>query len=104
MATFFGQRNPLNTKALEEKYANTPYHSLIVFGSTNPPFPNPQPPTPQVYYKNWEFEKGAWYAASVLVGGYTILPMNKDGKLSMTLKAGIGAAYVSSPQYKEYPH
>jgi len=101
LVMFLGQRNPLNTTALENKYSNSSYHSWITFFSTGTyPFPNPPPPVPEVYYKNWEFNKDAWYSASLLVGAYTGLPISKEGRLSMTLKAGIGAAYVSSPEYR----
>ena len=105
LVMFLGQRNPLNTKALENKYSNSSYNSLTsFFGAGTYPFPNPPPPMPEVYYKNWAFNKDAWYSASLLVGAYTGLPISKEEKLSMTLKAGIGAAYVSSPEYRGVTH
>ncbi|HYJ38508.1 MAG TPA: hypothetical protein VEV87_07810, partial [Chitinophagaceae bacterium] len=48
MATFLGQWNPLNTGALEDRYSNSPFYSLIFAPG---PSPNPNPP-PAVYYKN----------------------------------------------------
>ena len=101
--TFLGQRNPLDLTSLENKFSNTPYHSLNFYGGPSP-FPNPLPPPPPVYYKNWEFDKDAWYIASLMAGGYTTLPVNDKKTFSFTLKALIGVAYASSPQYKGISH
>jgi hypothetical protein len=93
MVMLFGQKNPLNISSLEDKYSNTPFYSLIFS-----PTPNPTP-APPIYYKNWEFNKESWYTASLMVGTYTLIPVNEVGKFSLTMKALIGAAYASSPQY-----
>ena len=101
MAMLIGQRNPLNTASLENKYSNSPSYSYTgFFGTGTYPFPNPPPAPPEIYYRDWNFDKDAWYSASLMVGAYTNVPIKKDGKLIMTMKAGIGAAYVASPQYR----
>jgi hypothetical protein len=87
------QRNPLNTKALEEKYSNAPFYTFTP--SSGPPLPM----TPK-YYDNWNFNKEAWHTFSLMFGGYTNIPFNAGSKFSFNAKAAIGVVYASSPEYK----
>jgi hypothetical protein len=93
MLMLSGQRNPLNTSALENEYSNTPFYSL---GFST--FPNP-PPSAPTYYDNWEFDKEAWYTVSLMTGVYTNLPINQKQNLFFTVRGAIGASYVSSPRF-----
>jgi len=105
MAIVIGQRNPLNTVSLENKYSNSRSYSYTGYFSTGTyPFPTPPPTPPEIYYRDWDFDKDAWYSASLMVGAYTNVPIKKDGKLIMTMKAGIGGSYVASPQYRGTTH
>src|SRR5260221_6904555 len=61
------QRNPLNTKALENGFSKAQFSRSVFFSSNGTTEPTPSFTT----YPNWKFDKHAWLAASLLAGCYT---------------------------------
>ena len=98
MAMLLGQRNPLNTSTLEEKFSSTPFNT----GFSTVPWPPTGPPPPPTYYDNWSFSSEAWYTTSLLAGAYMNIPLEEKTNLFFNIKAAIGGAYASSPEYKGY--
>ena len=93
-AAVHGQRNPLNTKALETSFnqANF-YNGVVPVSYVGQPAGNP----PAERYYNWKFEKKSWWLGSILVGGYGQCVMSSAGKTVLTAKAMMGALYAAAP-------
>ena len=91
-AVLFGQRNPVNTKALDSDLSQQQFSTGPISSSSGQPPPQPT----FVTYPNWNFEKKAWLSGSLLLGGYADLPLSTSG-LSFTPRVLIGIAYTSSP-------
>lgn len=88
-AGLYLQRNPLNTKSLEEAFANRKFY-LIYAGPLPPPSPAQRP---YKTYGNWKVEKHSWFSASLLAGLYQqLLPGDKN--VQLTAKAMAGAIDV----------
>jgi hypothetical protein len=88
------QRNPLNTKALENGFSQAKFSQFVVFASNGT---MPPPPSSYTTYPNWKFDKHAWLAASLLAGCYAEFASH-NSSLSFILKGMIGGLYVSSPK------
>jgi opacity protein-like surface antigen len=93
-ATVYGQRNPINTGALEAGFSQKKIYNGIWTGPTT------EPPAefPYTVYPNWKFEKKSWLSSSLLAGGYGQFPLDKTNHISLTTKAMIGVIYAHSPK------
>jgi hypothetical protein len=88
------QRNPLNTRALENGLSQAKFRQFVVFASDG----NTAPPPPSyTTYPNWKFDKHAWFAASLLAGYYAEFAFH-NSSLSFIFKGMIGGLYASSPK------
>jgi hypothetical protein len=96
-ASLYAQRNPLDRDALtsESGEQNT---NTVSFYSSTVIIPFATPGGPATYGKNWVFEKHAWMAASLLLGGEGELPLSNNGNFSFIPKAMIGIIGVKSPK------
>lgn len=92
-----GQRNPINVKALETSFAKAKIYQGFSFGSEPD---NPPMQTNYTVYPNWHFEKKSWLLGSLQIGVMRQFSGSGQNKLSPTIKATIGAVYVSSPLLK----
>lgn len=90
-----GQRNPLDTRALEAKFSEAKFYQAIWFGQspTQPP-----PAIPYSTYPNWKFDKKAWLSASLLIGGYGEFEIKKASPLAIIVRLTAGAIYARSPE------
>ena len=93
-AMLYGQRNPLNTKALSREYDNEPFY-IEPISSTGGSLP-PVLPAP-VYFSNWNIQNRSWYLESLLFGLADEFSLDKKGKFSLKIKAMIGGAHGSLP-------
>jgi hypothetical protein len=91
-AMLYGQRNGINTKTLADQLDKS-YIFPIAISTGSPYFPSGD----QKVYFNWNIEKKYWYLESVMLGVTEELPFKKNNKLSLVVKALIGAAYAQSP-------
>jgi hypothetical protein len=93
-----GQRNPLNTAALQNSLATKIIYqgTLIAVSGTN--FPPPQL-TP-VIYPNWQFEKKAWLNGALLLGPTAQFAVDQSKKITLVTKAMLGVVYAQSPVTK----
>src|SRR5260221_7001671 len=87
------QRNPLNTKALENGFSKAQFSRSVFFSSNGTTAPPPSYTT----YPNWKFDKHAWLAASLLAGCYAEFA-SRNSSLSFIFKGMIGGVYASSPK------
>ncbi len=94
-ARLFGQINPLNTSSLEGSFSSAKIGAAGYFwsGSTT----SPPPAVSGTVYPNWQFEKGSWKMAGLLVGTFAELPVGKGGKISFIPRMMFGAAMVAMP-------
>lgn len=87
-----GQNHPLATSKLEEEFADVNIYP--VFWTSDP-----TQPLPKKTYPNWKFDKGSWWLASAMVGGYGFFA-TKNPKLSFITKGMIGVAYSVMPAFE----
>ena len=91
-----GQRNPVNTKKLEESFNKAVFRpSYLVFGGsvTSPVV------VPPVKYEHWNFEKGTWWSGNVMAGIQMSSEPDKNG-LNFYSRLLFGAQYVSMPKFQ----
>jgi len=93
-AAIQAQRNPLNTKELENDFSQAQFGQSFVFASNGS---TPPPPPSYTKYPNWKFDKHAWFTASLLVGCYAEF-VSHNPSLSFITKLMIGGVYASSPK------
>lgn len=97
-ATVHGQRNALNTKALEGSFSQAQMlqPTVVISPSLNPA------PAIVTYgnYPDWKFEKESWWLGSLLLGGYGQFALEQAGKLMLTAKTMMGAVYAYAPEIK----
>jgi hypothetical protein len=93
-AAIHGQRNPLNTKALEASLSQADFYETAFAGSTLNPTPAPYPSS---RYGNWKFDKHSWLVGSFLLGGYGQLAPQRSNRLLLTAKAMAGVVYAHAP-------
>jgi hypothetical protein len=93
-----GQRNPLNTMALQNSLSTTKIYQGILSGSIFPSIPPPQVSYP--IYPNWQFEKQAWLYGALLLGPTGQFIIDQSKKITLTTKAMLGAVYAKSPVLK----
>lgn len=93
--TLHGQRNPLNTEALETSFAQVNFYEDVFAGPTAN-----QNPTQYSYrrYDDWKFEKKSWLFGSFLLGGYGQISPRQSKRLLVTAKAMLGILYVHAPE------
>jgi hypothetical protein len=94
-----GQRNPLNTTALQNSLSTARISQGISFLSgsvTN--IPPPQLAT--VIYPNLQFEKKAWLYGALLLGPTGQFAIDQSKKITLITKAMLGAVYAKSPVLK----
>ena len=82
-AMVFGQRNSLNTSAVERNLSETGFLDQQ-----------------QGYYSNWSVDKKNWQIGSVMLGATSEFPSSNSSKLSFSGKILFGLAYVKSPDLK----
>lgn len=88
-----GQRNPLNTNALESSFSQAKISQGVVFGTgTNPP-----PQSDYAIYANWKFEKKPWLFGALLAGLNGQSALDKPVKMNLVTKVMLGAVYATSP-------
>lgn len=93
-AMLFGQRHALDTKAMEQEFAQMGFSTGVYTGPD--PFPTPEPT--YTYYPNWQFDKNAWLTGSLLLGVEGGFPVKGSRALSIITRAMLGAAYATSPE------
>ncbi len=93
----YGQRNPLNTNALESRFSETKIYQGFSFGSDPN---NPPPQTTYAIYPNWKFEKKAWLYSALLLGGNGRWAVGKSNTTELITKVLIGVVYAKSPELK----
>jgi len=84
VATFYGQRNGINTNVLAEQYSKNriPFYYGGGFNT----------------YPNWIFDKKSWYVESFLLGVSKYFLSNPESRLSLNLKTQIGIVYAQLPK------
>jgi hypothetical protein len=93
-----GQRNPLNTRALQNSLSTTTIYQGILVAGSGLNFPPPQ--FTQVIYPNWQFEKQAWLYGALLLGPTGQFVIDQSKKITLITKAMLGAVYAKSPVLK----
>lgn len=88
-----GQRNPLNTNALESSFSQAKIYDGLIFS----PGTNPPPQSNYAIYPNWKFEKKPWLSGALLAGVNGQFALDKPGKVNLVTKVMLGAVYVTSP-------
>lgn len=92
-----GQRNPINTDALESSFSKAKIYQGFYFGSDPN---NPPPQNTYQIYPDWNFDKKSWLYGTFQVGVKGQFPMSKQKKIWLTTEASIGVLYATSPQLK----
>jgi hypothetical protein len=93
-----GQRNPLNTTALQNSLSTTTIYQGIPVALSGINFPPPQ--FTQVIYPNWQFEKQAWLYGVLLLGPTGQFVIDQSKKITLVTKAMLGVVYAQSPVTK----
>jgi hypothetical protein len=93
-----GQRNPLNTTALQNSLSSSTIYQGIPVAGSGLNFPPPQ--FTQVVYPNWQFEKQAWLYGALLLGPTAQFTVDQSKKITLITNAMIGAVYAKSPVIK----
>jgi hypothetical protein len=96
------QRNPFNKKALEGWISKVGPSSISITTGTGggvvfPPDPPPPPPANNPN-ENWQVDKCAWYAGTLMVGGFGEFSLSTDKKWFASVGANLGFVYASSPK------
>ena len=91
-----GQRNPVNTKKLEESFNEFVFSPPMLFfggGFTSPVV------IPVIKYEHWNFEQATWWGGNVMAG----IQMSSDPDhygVNFYSRLQFGAQYVSMPEFQ----
>ena len=91
-----GQRNPVNTKKLEESFNQTVFSTpYLIFGGgvTSPVL------IPAIKYEHWNFEKATWWSGNAMAGIQMSSEPDKYG-VNFYSRVLFGAQYVSMPKFQ----
>jgi hypothetical protein len=88
------QRNPLNTKKMEEAFSNTRFNQGVFVSPTVPP----QSTFPDTLFQNWKFKNDSWLTSSLLLGINGRYPMGPSNKIFARARISAGPVYVVSPE------
>lgn len=88
------QRNPLNTKKMEEVFSNTRFYQGVFVSPTVPA----QSTFPDTLFQNWKFKNNSWLTSSLLLGVNGRYPMGPSNKIFAHARISAGPVYVVSPE------
>jgi hypothetical protein len=96
----YGQRNGVNTRALENDFSkaviyNNPPSNFNYDPNTGLPVGGPTPSGNT--YSNWKFDKHTWLFGSLMAGGYGEFLLKKTD-LALLVKATAGVVYAVHPK------
>ena len=92
-----GQRNPLNTNAIESDFSHAKIYQEFSFGSDPN---NPPPQTTYTIYPSWKFDRKTWLYGALLLGGNGQFALDRSNRVNLITKVMFGAVFAKSPELR----